>query len=521
MLLLLLLATVARAEETVKLDTGEIAGSVVTKEGAPELHVYKGIPFAAPPVGELRWKAPQRPAPWQGVRSCTKFGNACPQPSIPLMSVDEPQSEDCLYLNVWTPAKKATEKLPVMVWIHGGSYAFGSGAQSIYDGEALARRGVVVVTINYRLNAFGFLAHPALSAESGKGSGNYGLLDQIAALEWVKRNIAAFGGDKDCVTIFGESAGGGSVMALLISPLAKGLFHRAVAQSGVLFARPLREAAYGQEPAEKVGERFAAKLGCDTLSAMRQKSAKEVLAAAMLNANPLGEGGHDLGPVADGWVIPGDPYDLMRQQRDVPLLLGTTADEGTLFVVGSAPSVSADAYKKFVTATFGAQAEKVLGLFPARTDKDVSKALAAFLRDVYFIGPNRAFARSRAGLASKTFLYHFTRATPLARTMGLGAHHAAELRYVFDTLDGPGSFGYEAKDHALATKIADAWVRFAKTGDPNGEGLPEWPAYTKEKDEHLELGEEIRVGSGLEREACDTLDRVWAAMHGASRRRWL
>jgi para-nitrobenzyl esterase len=530
--LVLLLATAsragaARAEDTVTLDTGEISGSVSRQDGAAEVRVYKGIPFAAPPVGPLRWKPPEPAAPWKGVRACTAFGQACPQPSIPLFTVDEAESEDCLYLNVWTGAKARDAKLPVMVWIHGGSYAFGSGAQDIYDGAALARRGVVLVTINYRLGPFGFFSHPALSKESGRNaSGNYGLLDQIAALEWVKRNAAAFGGDPGCVTIFGESAGGGSVTALLLSPLAKGLFQRAIAESGVLFARGLRDRTPGSEPAERTGERLADALACsgraDVLGALRAKTAKEVLAATAGTMNALGTEGMTFGPVVDGWVIPDDPLALMAagKESDVPLLIGTTADESSLFIVGSPHARSRAAFRTFVESWFGKETDRVLEQYPGTSPQELHEALARLMTDASFIEPARTFARSRGSLRSRTFMYHFTRVSPGAKLLNLGAHHAAELRYVFETLDAPGLGSFAKRDRDLSKTMAAAWVRFAQRGDPNGEDLPPWPAYTRENDAHLELGDELRVGSGLRREACDLLDSVWASLRAAPKKRW-
>lgn len=508
------LATSARAQDTVKLDSGEISGVVATKEGAEDVRVFKGIPYAAPPVGALRWKPPQRPARWEGVRACAAFGPACPQPAIPLMGVSEKQSEDCLFANVWTPAKDASAKLPVMFWIHGGSFVFGSGAQDVYAGEALARRGVVVVTINYRLGPFGFLSHPGLSKEGCPG--NQGLLDQVAALEWVKRNIAAFGGDPGCVTIFGESAGGGSVVALLLSPLAKGLFHRAISQSGVCFARPLRAGAYGMEPAEKTGERLADLLGCaesdDPVASMRAKSAKELLAAAKPAMNPFAGEGLTFGLVVDGVAITEDPFALMAKGKtaDVPLLVGTTADEGTIFVMMSPLGNSKASLRTFVETIFGAEADRILAAYPAETDAEVKPSLARLLGDALFIGPARAFIRSRSGFNSKSFLYTFTRVSPGAKSFGLGAYHGSELRYVFDTFDAPGAMGLTKDDRALGKKMSAAWVRFAKTGDPNGEGIPSWPAYTTANDAHLELGDTVREGNGLHRAECDLFDKVWA-----------
>lgn len=526
--LTLLLAGHARAEGTLeapRLDSGAISGVLVEKEGAAPVRAFKGIPFAAPPVGALRWKPPQPVAPWEGVRACEAFGPVCPQPMVPFFVVPGPRSEDCLYLNVWTGAADPGAKLPVMVWIHGGSLIFGAGSQGLYDGAPLARRGVVVVTINYRLGPFGFLAHPALSKESPQGvSGNYGLLDQLAALEWVKRNIAAFGGDPGCVTIFGESAGGGSVQALLLSPLARGLFHRAIVQSPVLSAPPLRGGAPGVESAEAAGERFAAAIGvagpepssAEALAALRSKTAPELLAGS---AGPPEVGvtkGVTFGLCADGVAIPDDPVALVAagKQADVPLLIGTTADEGTLFV--GTIRTRAD-LAKAIDGMFGAQAPAVAEAYPASSDGEAKRVAARLLADSIFVAPTRAFVRARQGLSSKAWLYAFTRAPMAGRLLGLGAHHGCELGYVFETLDAPGAMGIQPLDRTLSATVAAAWVRFARSGDPSGEGLPEWPAYTAENDAHLELGDEVRPGAGLRKAQCDLLEQVWAELKPAAK----
>ncbi len=521
-LLVLLVVHDVRAEGTVKLDTGEISGTVVEKDGAPPVRAFKGVPFAAPPVGELRWKPPARAKKWEGVRACTKVGAACPQPAVPLFTVAEGQSEDCLYLNVWTaaPAGETSTKLPVMVWIHGGSYTFGSGGQDMYDGTSLARQGVVVVTINYRLGPFGFLSHPALSKESGHGgSGNYGLLDQVAALEWVQRNIAAFGGDPGSVTIFGESAGGGSVMALLMSPLGKGLFHRAISQSGVCFARHLRTSVFGLEAAEKTGEKLAEKLGCagaaDVAAALRAKSAKELLEAAAPAVNPAASEGMGFGLVVDGRVLTDDPFVLMNAGKiaDVPLLMGTTADEGTIFVTMTPHTKSAAAYRAFVRSLFATESDRVLERYAAASDEEIKDQLAALLGDSLFVAPARAFLRAHGRVAkSKAYLYQFTRVSPGAKAFGLGAYHGSELRYVFDTTAGSSSMGMVKADHALGKTVSAAWARFAKTGDPNGGGLVEWPAFTAENDAHLEIGDRIRASSGLRKAECDFFETVWRGL---------
>ena len=318
--------------QTITLDSGVISGTM--SDGVP---AYLGIPFAAPPVGELRWREPQPVKQWTGVLDCSKYAPACPQPKSLFYDVGA-TNEDCLYLNVWSTAKSPDAGLPVMVWIHGGSYTTGAGSQSMYDGKNLARQDVVIVTINYRLGPLGFLSHPLLSKESPHGvSGNYGLLDQIAALKWVKKNIQSFGGNPNRVTVFGESAGAASICSLMISPLAEGLFQQAVSESGSFGdAYPVaRENTV--EKAEKSGLELTATLGCDKaeniLAAMRQKTADDIIKAAYKNYDA--NGGTKYRPVTDGWVIPDNPWSLFTagKQAKVPLLIGTNANEGTIFIL--------------------------------------------------------------------------------------------------------------------------------------------------------------------------------------------
>jgi len=497
------------AAAPVRTDLGSVRGTVAGDTG--DLGVFKGIPFAAPPVGDLRWKEPQSPAPWSDVRECTKTGPWCPQPPPLLGLKPDRTSEDCLYLNVWTPARTDHDKLPVMVWIHGGGFASGSGGAPHYDGSSLARQGAVVVTINYRLGPFGFLAHPLLSKESPhEVSGNYGFLDQVAALRWVRKNIAAFGGDPQCVTIFGESAGSAAVARLMVSPLAKGLFHRAIAESGGARGhnRRLREAHDGDESAEAVGERIARDLGCDKaddpLKALRAKSAEELLAAAKPIQGLFGEGTR-FGPVVDGWALPDDPDALWAagKQYDVPFLAGTNANEGTIFL-GKVPVRTAEQYRQSAQALFGGHADDVLALFPADTDAAVRKMQDRLITVSAFASPARAMVRAAAKGKSKAWLYQFTHEPPVGRLLGLGAFHAGEIGYVF----GNDMLGGGDKDRALARTMSAYWVNFARTGDPNGPGLPAWPAYTIADDKYLELGDTIRAGSGLYKEACDLFDRI-------------
>jgi para-nitrobenzyl esterase len=477
-----------------KIESGRVSGAAL---GAGKgVHAYKGIPFAAPPVGPLRWKPPQAVKAWEGVRECTDFGPACPQPIVPIISADiSRQDEDCLHLNVWAPAKRGEKGSPVMVWIHGGAYVLGATCQKWFDGEALARLGVVVVTVNYRLGPLGFLAHPMLSRESEhRASGNYGLLDQIAALRWVQQNIAAFGGNPNCVTIFGESAGAGSVCHLLVSPLAQGLFHRAIAESGGARdpKRHLREKWYGKESMESVGEYFAKTLKCDrqadTLAAMRAKTAADLLKVADSAKWHFGE--ETSAPVVDGWMLPNDPGLLFEagKAHDVPFLAGSNADE-----MGAILSELA------VRGQFRESADAVLKLFPAKTRGRAGTVAT-------FTSVARADARAMSRHRSKAYLYQFTRVAPPFSF--LGSFHALEIAYVFGNLDA--KLNFQPKDRELSKTIMAYWVQFARSGDPNRAGLPNWPAYDAKTDIHLELGDTVRTATGLEKVACDGIDKIRA-----------
>jgi len=469
------------AAEPLRLETGEIANPAPDAFG---LRVFKGIPYAAPPVGELRWKPPQPAQAWDGVRPVAEWGPRCMQ-SNRLGDIDplnKRMDEDCLYLNVWTPAKSGTVGLPVMFWIHGGSNLNGAGSQPEYDGGHLASKGVVVVTINYRLDVFGFLAHPELTRESGTGSsGNYGLLDQIAALKWVQKNIRAFGGDPGRVTIFGESAGAFDVSLLMASPLANGLFARAIGESGGALTPT---ATFGPKPlqiGEQDGAKFAQSLGLNSIAELRVRPAQEILQAAIKNPITYGFG------VVDGYVVPEHPASLYAQgkQNDVPLMVGWNADEGTLFAARSKIPADVSAYRDRIRAQFKDQAEAVLKLYPpGLTAEDAKASFSALLGDEIIAYGGWAWAeRAASNGKSAVYRYHFLRRPPGAPELSLhpltapGVFHSAELYYVFDNLQIVPDWSWEPADRRLADVMSSYWTNFAKTGTPNGEGLPQWPAY--------------------------------------------
>ncbi len=454
---------------TARVTGGQIQGLV-----ADGIAAFKGIPFAAPPVGALRWKKPQPVVAWAGVKKTTAFAPACMQAEQLLTFIGAPggASEDCLYLNVWTPAKAATERLPVMVWIYGGGFAGGATSSATYDGTRLAQKGVVLVSVAYRLGPFGFLAHPELSRESGKGSGNYGLQDMIAGLQWVKANIAAFGGNPANVTIFGESAGGIAVSMLAASPAAKGLFHRAISESGGSFA-PLRVDGEAGEnvpslaTAEAFGRGFLTKLGAATIAAARALSAEQIQKTL-----PPGLGG-GFWPVADGDVLPGDQYELYSKGpfNDTPVLIGTNSDEGASFVRGP---VTPAAFEQQVREGYGERAGAVLAAYPHASDDEATQSARDLARDSLFAWSTWTWARLQTQRGKgKAYVYYYDHRMPQTPH---GAQHAAELGYVFRTLDARGGKPLP-EDLAMSDLVSSYWTNFAKTGDPNGAGLPPWPAF--------------------------------------------
>ena len=487
----------------VQLDAGMVEGAAAED---PSVRVFRGIPYAAPPVGELRWKPPQPVAPWEGVRKAVTFSDACPQGPGLAALLGEPLptlNEDCLYLNIWTAAAKADAKLPVMVWIHGGGLTLGWGHQRGYDGTNFAKQGVVLVSVNYRLGALGFLAHPLLSAEAGGKSGNYGLLDQVAALEWVRRNIAAFGGDPGNVTIFGESAGGTSVHALLASPHAKGLFHRAIAQSPWVtdsnYAR-LDEALPTVASAHDLGSRWAARF-------KEAKTAAALRAVPMEDVNAAQQVGYSVAVTIDGDFMPDHAANIFArgEQNDVPVMAGTNTDEGTMFLE-ALPFRTVEAYGTVIRSEFGDHAKTILELYPATDAASLRSAKSQYITDLWFVQGVRNMLAGMAKVSSSGWHYHFSRVSPSVPMMG--AMHGMEIGYAFGNLPAEG---VQPQDETLSAAMTRYWVQFARSGDPNQEGLPEWPRYELKTDRHLELGDNIQAGANYRKDAVDKLNAVWAA----------
>ena len=474
----------AFAQEPLRVTGGRISGTV-TPDGA--VRVFRGIPFAAPPVGELRWKAPQPVLPWSGVRTCDQFGpspmQGSPSPfgpwSAEYLIPKQPISEDCLYLNVWSGAASARERRPVLVWIYGGGFNSGGAGVPIYDGEATARKGIVFVSLNYRVGPFGFLAHPELTKESGKNaSGNYGLMDQIAALHWVKANIARFGGDPANVTIAGQSAGSMSVNCLVASPLAKGLFNKAIAESGAAFSRfqtPLADA-------EAQGVKFAQSLGVASLADLRAKPADEILKKA----------GGMRGPVIDGYLLPKPVAAIFaeKKQNDVVLLTGWNEDEGVSF----APPKGAEAFRQQAEKQYGTDAATFLKHYPASTDAEAVTSQQRLGRDQTFGVQNYAWAKLHSEQGGSAYVYRFTRKVPATGEYAkYGAFHTGEVPYAYDNLKFIDRTlrPLEPADDELARTMAAYVANFIKTGDPNGQGLPLWPQFSTAGKQVMELGTKI------------------------------
>jgi len=463
-------------------DEVHVAGGVV--EGitgkTSGVRVFLGIPFAAPPAGDLRWKAPQPVTAWSGVRKADHFGARCMQGNVfgDMVFRDSGNSEDCLYLNVWTPAKSAREKLPVMVWIYGGGFQAGATSEARQDGDVLAGKGVVVVSMNYRLGIFGFFVHPELTKESGhNSSGNYGLMDQMEALRWVQKNIAAFGGDPAKVTIFGESAGSFSVSALMASPVAHGLFARAIGESGAFFGNTLSAKTLAQSEAD--GAKFATAQKAASLADLRAIPADQLLKSA--------RSGNDFrfGPNIDGYFLTATAAEIYGsgKQSHVPLLAGWNAEEASFQVVMS--KMTAEKFRNQVNKKFSADEAAILKLYPAGSDDEATASAIALASDQFIAYSTWKWIEMQRQTAAKpVYKYLFSRVRPTppdAKFNGvpvakLGAVHASEIEYVFGALDSNKSFTWQPEDYKLSELMQTYWSNFAKTGDPNGSGVPKWPA---------------------------------------------
>jgi para-nitrobenzyl esterase len=500
----------AMIPEQVRVETGLLAGTVST--GQPSVRVFKGIPFAAPPLGENRWRAPQPGAKWEGVRKADAFGAPCiagaPAPprgggrggaapaAAPAPGAEPPReparSEDCLYANVWTSANNANDRRPVMVWIYGGGFTGGSGGMAWYDGENLASKGPVIVTFNYRLGVFGFFAHPELAKESGRNaSGNYGMMDAIAMLQWVKKNISAFGGDPNNVTIAGESAGANMIGALDGSPQTKGLFHRAIAESGGWMGLMMGKMSPSTQ-AQENGAKAMAALGVKTIAELRAKPLAELTG---LNGSGL---------VVDGYIIPEDlSFTFMNgKQNPVDVLTGSNKDEANFGICnsaglaglagrggrGGATPLTLDTFRTNAQRRFGEAAGEYLKLYDVTSDAQTQPAAHIACGDEVNWN-ERQWAAAQAKLGKKAYTYFFTRIPTLnGQPSPQGATHTAEISYAFNNPKGQATQTWDDVDTKLADTMSSYWVNFISKGDPNGTGLPNWPQYRDMNSKVMVLG---------------------------------
>jgi para-nitrobenzyl esterase len=476
-------------ELQVAVASGALSG-LASRDGL--VRSFLGVPYAAPPVGALRWRPPQPVAAWPGTRGANRFSPICPQPDPfaggfyqrEFFQSFPAQSEDCLTLNVWTASPPGAAPRPVMVFFHGGANAAWSGSMAAFDGAPLARKGAVVVTLNFRLGALGFLAHADLDAESAEHvSGNYGLLDQQAALRWVKTNIAAFGGDPERITIFGQSAGGTDAGYAMASPLASGLFRRAIIESGAVFF-PTRTLA----AAEEGGRKLAAELGAASIAALRDLPAERIVTHVGRNFGTFG-----LGPAIDGWVLPRDTPEAIatgRRNGD-ELILGAVANEGTELL----PPATPDGVRAMTRRWFGAQSEPIDVLYDLTDPERATVAEDQLLSD-YYAAMNRVAAELFSREGHSAWVYSFNRAAPGSDPVKVGAFHCSELVYVFgtqNTVDRP----WEEIDLQLSDMMSSYWVNFAATGNPNGPGRPDWPAYDEHSRQVREFGSRVSAGPGV------------------------
>lgn len=508
----------------VQTEAGLLRGALA--DDASGIRVFKGVPYARPPVGADRWRPPSQAASWEGVRTADQIGAPCWQvtgraQSVYSKGVEHP-SEDCLYLNLWAPPA-GNPPAPVMVWFHGGGNTAGHAGPLLFDGTSLARKGVAGVTVNYRLGAFGFLAHPALTAESEHASsGNYGLLDQIAALQWVQANIGRFGGDPARVTIFGQSAGSTDACFLMASPLARGLFHRVIGQSGSCLGTRTELKPPRGEPgglsAHANGVRFAAAFGIEGTGPEAAERLRAI-EAERLQTTRTGVG---VAPIVDGWVVPEAPLELFESGRynRAPLMVGSMADETKGLQPGLART-TADVYRARVRQQFGASADAVMETYAPLAAQSAGEAMFALTTDSGIGAGVRRWARLVENNGGDAYLYYFSHPAPVFRLYidddphldspngerGMGAYHSADLAYVFNNV-GLVGIGWDEYDVRLADAVSSYWVNFAKTGDPNGGGLPAWPKYQVSRDQVMEFGSEV---SAVPHPRGDVLDLFEAA----------
>jgi para-nitrobenzyl esterase len=509
-LIALTLTTAAFASDhfQVGTDKGKVAGTFTT-DG--QVRIFKGIPYAAPPVGNLRWAPPQPAAKWHDTLAATSFGHHCLQtnPFADMAFPDAGASEDCLNLNIWTPANAEPGTLPVMVWIHGGGYTAGSASEPRHDGQFLARHNVIIVTLNYRLGIFGFFTHPDLAAESPHhAAGNYGLLDQAAALAWVHRNIAAFGGDPNNVTVFGESAGSFSVSSLMASPLSKNLIAKAIGESGAAFHSSGLPYPTLAKTEQEDADFAKTALNAPTLADLRKLSADDILNAASAHTTPPVP---RFGPVVDGYFLPQSVPDIYAagQQAHVPVLGGWNADEVRSMITMNPVKPTTETFAAQATKDFGARAPEFLSLY----NSDVVNAAGDFVSDRFIAYSTWAWLEAQVKTGdARVYRYRFDLAAPADKfhPAGSGAFHSDDIEYVFGTLDSRQQATIRPEDRALSKEIQNYWTNFARTSNPNGPGLTTWPSYnpTEWQVMHLDSSSEARPDS--QRPRYLFLDSVWS-----------
>mgnify|MGYP001825959627 FL=1 len=472
----LVLATPVLAADAIEVDGGLVEGTTLERSG---VHLFRGIPFAAPPTGKLRWAPPAPVIPWKGIRRADSWGTHCMQGEMfggPLVTRGERMGEDCLYLNVWTPTTNPESRLPVFVVFHGGGFAAGSASEPRTDGEWFAERGMVVVAPNYRLGLFGFLGHPELSEESaGRGSGNYGMLDQVAALEWVRDNIAAFGGDPDNVTINGESAGSMSVSAHMVSPLSKHLVHKGIGQSGAFFPSP--DTALAADPLERKesdGLKFAGSVGADTIEELRAMPAEALLSAVMSQS-----GGWGYGPGIDGYFLerPVAASYAAGEQANIPLLAGWTSSELGMAIALDPKKPTRDSFRKALQETFGPEWKSAAEVYPGGSEEELLQSAADYASDMFISYATWKWIEEHAATSeAPIYRYRFDRTIPGDPASAFGAIHASDIEYSFNTLDSKPA-GWQEADREVAEIMARAFANFILSGDPNGDGVPAWPEF--------------------------------------------